>query len=73
MSPKDAIIETERNLSAAVYATRKAKTDPRNRSAHVKAAAAAIADAGKAIAKATPAAKKLSAAPKKAAAKKAKK
>ena len=72
MSTKDAILETERHLSAAVYATRKAKTNPRNRSAHVKAAAAAIADAGKAIAKATPAAPK-PAAPKKAAAKKAKK
>ena len=72
MTTKSAILETERNLSAAVYATRKAKTDPRNRSAHVKAAAAAIADASAAIAKATPAAPK-PAAPKKTAPKKAKK
>ena len=36
MTPKNAIIETERALTAAVYATRKAKTDPRNRTAHIK-------------------------------------
>ena len=71
MTPKAAIIETESALSAAVYATRKAKTDPLNRAAHIKAATAAIADASEAIAIATPAAK--TAAKKKAAPKKAKK